>query len=144
MYTIDPVDINLGSIDGDQMECLAGIFSINHASKNSKSPPKNPLPDWILGAVFLKNVYSVFQRGPPAAVGFGRPSSNYQVLLGGLGGGDHGGSPSEVSNRANQMPPTSSSGTGAHQHSVLLKFSVTRTLLYILLFSYYSIFSDIS
>ncbi|KNZ51326.1 hypothetical protein VP01_39g5 [Puccinia sorghi] len=131
-YNIDPVDINLGSIDENHRECLAGIFSIDHGRKNSKGRPKNGLPDWILGAVFLKNVYTVFQRGPPAAVGFGKPSSDYQVLLGGLGVSDHQGSPGEVTNRANQMPPTS--GTSTVQYSVLFKIFFLLSLLHILFF----------
>ncbi|KAH9447901.1 hypothetical protein Pst134EB_021893 [Puccinia striiformis f. sp. tritici] len=133
IYTIDPVDINLGSIDGDQLECLAGIFSINQAYKKSKSASRNPLPDWILGAVFLKNVYSVFQRGPPAAVGFGRPSTDYQVLLGGRGLDSHRGLPSEVTNRAIQMPTTS--GTSGDRHCALFERLTSRSILYVLLYS---------
>ncbi|KAI9612721.1 hypothetical protein H4Q26_007880 [Puccinia striiformis f. sp. tritici PST-130] len=133
IYTIDPVDINLGSIDGDQLECLAGIFSINQAYKKSKSASRNPLPDWILGAVFLKNVYSVFQRGPPAAVGFGRPSTDYQVLLGGRGLDSHRGLPSEVTNRAIQMPTTS--GTSGDRRCALFERLTSRSILYVLLYS---------
>ncbi|EFP78032.2 uncharacterized protein PGTG_03988 [Puccinia graminis f. sp. tritici CRL 75-36-700-3] len=134
VYTIDPVDINLGSIDGNQLECLAGIFSINQATKKSKGAPKNPLPDWILGAVFLKNVYSVFRRGPPAAVGFGRPSSDYQVLLGGVDLDGHRGLPSEVTNRATQMPTNS----GTNTYSIPFKISITRSLLCLFLYSFFN------
>lgn len=127
VYRIDPVDINLGSVDANKKECLAGIFSFNQPSNHSNLEAKKRLPDWILGAAFLKNVYSVFHRGPPARVGFGRPSSDYQILLGGLGPNEHQGLPTEVTNRANRLPPFS--GTRSTRRKIKLAVGIETLLL---------------
>ncbi|KAH9809900.1 aspartic peptidase A1 [Melampsora americana] len=37
---------------------------------------------WVVGDIFLRNVYTVFNSSEPASVGFGRPVENYQSLLG--------------------------------------------------------------
>ncbi|MBW0513831.1 hypothetical protein O181_053546 [Austropuccinia psidii MF-1] len=88
-YVINPADLNAGEIDESGGDCLGGIFGLEPPLKNSSSSSQKPVPDWILGAAFLKNVYSVFQRGPPATVGFALPSSDYQTLLGGVGDANH-------------------------------------------------------
>lgn len=36
---------------------------------------------WVLGDVFLRNVYTIFNSSEPARVGFARPVENYQSLL---------------------------------------------------------------
>ena len=66
-WIIDPADMNLGTIDGGQM-CVGGIFDMSYGY------PGNHSPSWVIGNVFLKNVYSVFQADPPA-VGFARLAS---------------------------------------------------------------------
>ncbi|EGG09571.1 aspartic peptidase A1 [Melampsora larici-populina 98AG31] len=40
---------------------------------------------WVVGDIFLRNVYTVFDSSAPARVGFARPVKNYQSLLESLG-----------------------------------------------------------
>ncbi|KAF8134347.1 aspartic peptidase domain-containing protein [Boletus edulis] len=71
-WAINPADLNFGTIDlGSGQMCVGGIFELY-----STPMPAN-LPTWIIGDVFLKNVYSVFQADPPA-VGFARLASGLE------------------------------------------------------------------
>ncbi|EJD35271.1 acid protease [Auricularia subglabra TFB-10046 SS5] len=47
--------------EGESSLCAGGLFDIDTGG--------NGAPDWIVGATFLKNVYSVFRSSPPS-VGF--------------------------------------------------------------------------
>ncbi|EGG11183.1 aspartic peptidase A1 [Melampsora larici-populina 98AG31] len=40
-------------------------------------------PTWIMGSLFIRNFYTVFNASKPARVGFAKPANNYQSLLGG-------------------------------------------------------------
>ncbi|OAV88541.1 hypothetical protein PTTG_12426 [Puccinia triticina 1-1 BBBD Race 1] len=67
-YPINPLDINLGKINSNR--CLTSFFTI------SKSKSGGNIPEWIFGAAFLKNVYSVFRASPPS-IGFAQLSSTF-------------------------------------------------------------------
>ncbi|KXN90874.1 Cathepsin D [Leucoagaricus sp. SymC.cos] len=69
-WPIDPQDMNLGPVDRQGRFCLGGIFDLSLGS-NIESGPGNPA--WVVGDVFLKNVYSVFRADPPS-VGFAQLS----------------------------------------------------------------------
>ncbi|VDB96870.1 unnamed protein product [Peniophora sp. CBMAI 1063] len=60
-WPISPVDLNRGPTGGGQ--CVGSIASMQG------SPPSATFPAWIIGDVFLKNVYAVFRSNPPS-VGF--------------------------------------------------------------------------
>ncbi|KAH9809899.1 aspartic peptidase A1 [Melampsora americana] len=80
-------------------------FGMNFGGKSYKIPPadfitqkesqkrnglcrgqvggRDDYPTWIVGSVFLRNFYTVFNASEPARVGFAKPAENYQSLLGG-------------------------------------------------------------
>ncbi|WVO15347.1 hypothetical protein L204_103003 [Cryptococcus depauperatus] len=66
-YTISKADMNLGSFTTDTSMCT-GAFFVQQLS--SRSPVQ-----WIVGASFLKNVYTSF-RYNPAAIGFAALKDN--------------------------------------------------------------------
>lgn len=61
-YPINSTDLNLGTIDASGQNCLGGFFEVGDIGGQGA-------PTWIVGDVFLKNVFSVYQYSP-AAVGF--------------------------------------------------------------------------
>jgi len=65
-WPINPRDMNLGRVSTGSDICAGGIFDLT-AGSNISTGGGNP--NWIFGATFLKNVYSVF-RYQPAAIGF--------------------------------------------------------------------------
>jgi len=91
---------------GDQ--CIGSIFDLNAGSGSGS-------PSWIIGAAFLKNVYSVYRAQPPS-VGFAQLSANP-----GSSSGTSSGSTSESSSRSSSFgtttsstsTPTAVSGTGS-------------------------------
>ncbi|KAI0031309.1 aspartic peptidase domain-containing protein, partial [Vararia minispora EC-137] len=59
-FPINPVDLNFGRLGGGQ--CMGAFFSLGSNIGRGR-------PAWIVGDVFLKNVYTVFRANPPS-VGF--------------------------------------------------------------------------
>ncbi|KAL7421026.1 hypothetical protein Q5752_003910 [Cryptotrichosporon argae] len=60
-YSMSNADMNLGSFTSDTSMCTGAFFEMDISSGSPIS--------WIIGASFLKNVYTVFQYDP-AAIGF--------------------------------------------------------------------------
>ncbi|KAJ7587108.1 acid protease [Mycena floridula] len=69
-WPISPSDMNLGPISQGSSNCLGGLFDL---TQGSNIQPGSGNPNWVVGDVFLKNVYSVY-RSSPAAVGFAQLS----------------------------------------------------------------------
>ena len=63
--------MNVGRISTGSDVCAGGIFDLT-AGSNIGAGGGNP--SWVVGATFLKNVYSVF-RYQPAGVGFAELSN---------------------------------------------------------------------
>ncbi|KAK7448817.1 hypothetical protein VKT23_013547 [Stygiomarasmius scandens] len=70
-WDISPQDMNLGPINSRSQFCLGGVFDLSLGS-NIESGSGNP--NWVVGATFLKNVYSVFRNGNPPQIGFAQLS----------------------------------------------------------------------
>ncbi|KIK69444.1 hypothetical protein GYMLUDRAFT_68042 [Collybiopsis luxurians FD-317 M1] len=75
-WPINPQDMNLGPVSQGSNDCLGGIFDL---TMGSSIPEGSGNPSWVVGDVFLKNVYTVFRgtasnSGTPA-VGFAELSS---------------------------------------------------------------------
>ncbi|KAJ7267220.1 aspartic peptidase domain-containing protein [Mycena rebaudengoi] len=72
-WPISTEDMNLGPVQRGSSMCIGGIFDL---TQGIATGPGNP--NWVVGDVFLKNVYSVF-RQEPLSVGFaqlaGEPGS---------------------------------------------------------------------
>ncbi|KAL8283138.1 hypothetical protein RQP46_005916 [Phenoliferia psychrophenolica] len=60
-YKINPLDFNAGVATNDGRTCLGAFFEIETSPRS---------PKWIVGATFLKNVYTSFRFSPSPAVGF--------------------------------------------------------------------------
>ncbi|BEI80158.1 hypothetical protein CcaverHIS002_0106870 [Cutaneotrichosporon cavernicola] len=60
-YYISDEDFNLGATSSSGRYCIGAVFAIQLSSKSPIS--------WIVGATFLKNVYSTFRYDPPG-IGF--------------------------------------------------------------------------
>lgn len=69
-WPINPDDMNLGRVSTGSSMCAGGIFDLNAGSSIGEGGGN---PNWVVGATFLKNVYSVF-RYQPAAIGFAQLS----------------------------------------------------------------------
>jgi len=65
-WPINSRDMNLGPVSSGSSICVGGIFDLNSGSDVGEGGGN---PTWVVGATFLKNVYSVF-RSQPAAIGF--------------------------------------------------------------------------
>ena len=63
--------MNLGRVSSGSSLCAGGIFDLTAGSSIGQGGGN---PSWVVGATFLKNVYSVF-RSQPAAVGFAELSN---------------------------------------------------------------------
>ncbi|KAK0505294.1 aspartyl protease [Armillaria luteobubalina] len=79
-WPINSQDMNLGPVTAGSSMCLGGIFDL---TAGSNIPEGTGNPGWVVGATFLKNVYSVFRDSNPPAIGFAQLSST----AGGSGAG---------------------------------------------------------
>jgi cathepsin D len=67
LWPVNPEDMNLGILSAQQPDsCVGGIFDLTLGSSLSSGGGN---PNWVVGATFLKNVYSVFRANPPS-IGF--------------------------------------------------------------------------
>ncbi|GJN87748.1 hypothetical protein Rhopal_000703-T1 [Rhodotorula paludigena] len=70
-YDMEPADFNLGPFGVDtatnRSTCLGAFFDLNFSGGSRIS--------WVIGAAFLKNVYSVYRASPPS-VGFALPPNS--------------------------------------------------------------------
>jgi len=71
LWPINSADMNLGRVSTGSTQCVGGIFDLSLGS-NIVSGGGNP--NWVVGATFLKNVYSVYRADPPS-IGFAQLSS---------------------------------------------------------------------
>ncbi|KAK0225389.1 aspartyl protease [Armillaria fumosa] len=71
-WPINSQDMNLGPVTAGSNMCLGGIFDL---TAGSNIPEGTGNPGWVVGATFLKNVYSVFRDSNPPAIGFAQLSS---------------------------------------------------------------------
>lgn len=69
-YSISEADFNIGAFSEDGDYCLGALYEQEFSSSSPLS--------WIVGATFLKNVYSVFQYSP-SAIGFATLTGNATV-----------------------------------------------------------------
>lgn len=93
-YLISEADFNLGAFSQDSQYCMGAIFA---QDLGRQSPIQ-----WIVGATFLKNVYSVFSY-EPAAIGFAALAGEASTATTAAGG--------DVLPSSTGTPGTSSSGT---------------------------------
>ncbi|KAF9027617.1 acid protease [Hymenopellis radicata] len=70
-WPINTQDMSLGPERSGSNMCLGGIFDL---SAGSNIPANSGAPGWVVGATFLKNVYSVFRASSPPAIGFAQLS----------------------------------------------------------------------
>ncbi|KAJ9091199.1 hypothetical protein QFC19_009195 [Naganishia cerealis] len=90
-YAVSNGDFNLGQFTSNVQYCTGAIYAQN---LGSQSPIQ-----WIVGATFLKNVYSVF-RYNPTAIGFAALANNASSLTTATGA-------------TSALLPTSTSGSGS-------------------------------
>ncbi|ORX39290.1 aspartic peptidase domain-containing protein [Kockovaella imperatae] len=105
-YSMSNADFNLGSFTRDSSMCTGAFFEMDLG--------QNSPVDWIVGASFLKNVYSVFQYDPPA-IGFAQLSGSAQSVSNGtsVSGGSTTGGGTSGSNSTS----TNGSGSGSTKNS---------------------------
>ncbi|RSH95062.1 hypothetical protein EHS25_000148 [Saitozyma podzolica] len=88
-YSISNSDFNLGSFTRDTSMCTGAIFQMNltrntsvgNRTDDGDRSGNSPI-QWIVGASFLKNVYSVF-RYNPTAIGFAALTGNESSVTSG-------------------------------------------------------------
>lgn len=70
-WPINSTDMILSRESTGSDMCLGGVFDL---SAGSNIPANSNAPGWVVGATFLKNVYSVFRASNPPAIGFAQLS----------------------------------------------------------------------
>jgi len=89
-WPINSDDMNLGQVSASSNICAGGVFDLTAGSSIGAGGGN---PNWVVGATFLKNVYSVF-RSQPAAIGFAELSNaaggSSGTPSGGNGSSDNG------------------------------------------------------
>lgn len=100
-YGISNADFNLGPFTQDNSMCTGAFFEMDLSSQSPIS--------WIVGASFLKNVYSVF-RYNPLAIGFAQLSGTAQTVSNGT---TTGGTSTNSTGTGGTPDSGSGSGTGS-------------------------------
>ncbi|WWC91004.1 uncharacterized protein L201_005943 [Kwoniella dendrophila CBS 6074] len=103
-YQISNQDMNLGSFTRDQSMCTGAFFAMD---LSSQSPIQ-----WIVGASFLKNVYSTFRYNPPA-IGFAQLANGVSTISNGTSSSTTGGGTSGSGGSS------SGSGSGSSSSSAI-------------------------
>jgi hypothetical protein len=105
-YTVDNEDFNMGPIDTAGTYCLGSLFDFE---PRLTSPVR-----WIVGAAFLKNVYSIY-RYDPSAVGFAQLAPGVQLtgVLTGTSGGTANTATATKTSPGSGITPGSSTTTGS-------------------------------
>jgi len=122
VWPINTPDMNLGAISQDGQDCLGGIFDLTQGSSIVAGGGN---PNWVVGDVFLKNVYSVYRMSPPS-VGFAQLSD----AAGGSGASS--GSSSTTAADDTTAPPTLSntrSNTQTQKSSFATTSSTTTVIV---------------
>ncbi|KAJ3749651.1 acid protease [Lentinula detonsa] len=123
-WPISSADMNLGQVSKGSSDCLGGIFDL---SLGSNIPENSGNPSWVVGDVFLKNVYTVFRgiasssSGTPA-VGFAQLSTT--------AGGKAGSSAALTTTSATSTiisgsSTTASATSGAHHSASISSISIS-------------------
>jgi len=103
-WPINSDDMNLGRLSSLSNQCLGGIFDLSLGSNAGGSGPS-----WVVGDVFLKNVYSVFRATPPS-IGFAELSD---AAGGSSGAPGSGTGPVKFSSTNNPLPTHGGSPFGS-------------------------------
>ncbi|KAF9067496.1 aspartic peptidase domain-containing protein [Rhodocollybia butyracea] len=120
-WPIDPTDMNVGPVQTGSTSCLGGIFDL---TLGSDIPVGTGNPSWVVGDVFLKNVYTVF-RGTPSSSGTsnGTPAIGFAQLSSAAGGSgtvsSSGSSSALTTTSAATSTPSSSGATSPLSSSPL-------------------------
>jgi cathepsin D len=122
-WAISPLDMNIGTVNeydptfsnasAPSQMCVGAIFDVG--IRNA--------PAWIIGATFLKNVYSVF-RANPAAVGFAQLASGLSPSTGSPEPSPvvTGSTPSPSNTSASSSGSSTSSGSASPIKNIALPF----------------------
>lgn len=102
-WPINPQDMNIGQVSAGSSQCVGAIFDL---TLGSNIPSTGANPTWVVGATFLKNVYSVFRSNPPS-VGFA------QLSAAAGGSGTPGAAPAGASSSSSSGSSTSSANKAA-------------------------------
>ncbi|KAK1232357.1 hypothetical protein PQX77_004521 [Marasmius sp. AFHP31] len=107
-WPISPQDMNLGRASLGSNQCVGGIFDL---SRGSSIVSGGGSPHWVVGATFLKNVYSVFRASNPPQIGFAELSD----AAGGSSGmvPTSGSPPTATNGLTGTFSPTSSGSPGS-------------------------------
>ncbi|KAF5381156.1 hypothetical protein D9757_009439 [Collybiopsis confluens] len=118
-WPISSQDMNLGQVQTGSTDCLGGIFDL---SLGSNIPEGSGNPTWVVGDVFLKNVYSVF-RGTSSS-GSGTPAVGFAQLSNTAGGS---GTVSSASSPGSSNALTSTSSLSSSPTSSTVKSGASAT-----------------
>ncbi|KAJ3802164.1 aspartyl protease [Lentinula aff. detonsa] len=125
-WPISSADMNLGQVSKGSSDCLGGIFDL---SLGSNIPENSGNPSWVVGDVFLKNVYTVF-RGT-ASSSSGTPAVGFAQLSTTAGGKASAGSSAALTTTSatstvNPGSSTTASATsGAHHSASISSISIS-------------------
>ncbi|KAE9403076.1 acid protease [Gymnopus androsaceus JB14] len=117
-WPISAADMNLGPVSQGSSDCLGGIFDL---SLGSNIPEGSGNPTWVVGDVFLKNVYTVFRGTTSSSSGAssGTPAVGFAQLSSAAGGSGTvpSSSASATSSAALTSTSATSSSSGANSES---------------------------
>ncbi|WVN87821.1 uncharacterized protein L203_103016 [Cryptococcus depauperatus CBS 7841] len=111
-YSISNADMNLGTFTKDTSKCTGAFFAMD---LSSRSPIQ-----WIVGASFIKNVYTSF-RYSPTAIGFAELHGGSSV--------SPGNSSSITRSRSSSKSSGISTVTSCHSHLMLLALGFMAVIL---------------
>ncbi|EGF99822.1 aspartic peptidase A1 [Melampsora larici-populina 98AG31] len=77
-YPVSAESFNIQPVKGNPSQCYGAVFSTGAVSAAAGESM------WIVGASFMRNVYTVFRANPTPAIGFARPAEDFQAKLGSM------------------------------------------------------------
>lgn len=117
-YAISSADLSLGSFTDDSSMCTGAFFEMDISSQS-------PI-QWIVGASFLKNVYSVYRYNPPA-IGFAQLAGSVNSVSNGTSPATTGGGTTGSGSSGNSTSGSGSSSSGSGSSGSSGKSAAGRT-----------------